>query len=61
MDIGHCLNCGQEMEVKMCCDGIGCGCQGKPTEPPFCSENCYLEYGEDKEDGDIEIDLDFLD
>lgn len=24
-----------------CCDGYMCGCQGQPTEPIVCSEECY--------------------
>ncbi len=46
--------CTNEIETpKMCCDGRECGCMGMPTEPPVCSEECYIAYikqirGEDK-------------
>lgn len=26
-----------------CCDGYMCGCQGQPTEPIVCSEECYRD------------------
>ena len=41
---GYCLTCGTEIEVNICCNGFMCGCQGLPTEPPFCSQECYDKY-----------------
>ena len=38
---GHCLICGKEIEVQVCCSGGDCGCMGQPTEPPVCSSECY--------------------
>jgi hypothetical protein len=37
---GYCDICGVEIEIRMCCDGRGCGCMGWPVEPPVCSEEC---------------------
>lgn len=48
MDKGFCLSCGKEIEVTMCCSGHMCGCMGQPTEPPICSEECYDQYMEVK-------------
>lgn len=28
-------------EYEMCCNGIGCGCMGKPVYPCVCSEECW--------------------
>lgn len=41
--LGSCT-CGKEIEITMCCSGYECGCMGLPTEPPFCSEECYEKY-----------------
>lgn len=38
------LNCNVEIEVNICCNAFDCGCQGLPTEPPFCSEKCFDEW-----------------
>lgn len=63
---GYCMVCGVEIEVHMCCSGYMCGCMGMPTEPPICSEECYIEYqslpvNDDKlDDSDLEIDIDII-
>jgi hypothetical protein len=39
-----CMVCGKEIDdydPKMCCSGRECGCMGKPTEPPVCSQECW--------------------
>lgn len=38
MKKGYCKNCGNEIEVQMCCSGRGCGCQGLPIDPPICEK-----------------------
>lgn len=40
---GFCIVCGTPIEVNYCCNGFMCGCMGKPTEPPVCSNECYDE------------------
>lgn len=40
---GFCLQCSKEIEVQICCNGYGCGCQGLP-EYPFCGNDCFEEY-----------------
>jgi len=56
---GYCLTCGIEIEVNICCNGYMCGCQGQPTEPPFCSQECYDEYiPPTRADKFIKLDLD---
>ena len=42
----YCWNC-DKVEIPEpvgCCSGIDCGCMGMPIDPPFCSEECQLEY-----------------
>jgi len=41
---GNCLECGEEIDVQMCCNQFDCGCRGLPVDPPFCSEKCYDIY-----------------
>lgn len=42
---GNCDICGAEIEIKMCCSGMQCGCMGLPIEPPVCSSlNCEAAY-----------------
>lgn len=39
-----CMMCGADLpnyDPKMCCSGFECGCMGKPTEPPICSQKCW--------------------
>lgn len=43
---GNCYECGEDIEISMCCDGHMCGCMGMPIEPPVCSEECYHQYME---------------
>jgi len=30
-----------EFDPVYCCSGEDCGCQGKPIDPPVCSNECY--------------------
>ena len=41
-DWENCIVCGKQFlfEWETCCSGFECGCQGKTTEPPVCSEQC---------------------
>ena len=42
--IANCLMCKKGFkgyDPKMCCNGFECGCMGRPTEPPVCSEKCW--------------------
>jgi hypothetical protein len=40
----YCFYCGSKMteadkknyEPEICCDGYQCGCQGQPTNQPYC-------------------------
>lgn len=42
---GNCDICGAEIEIKMCCSGMQCGCMGLPIDPPICgSLNCEAAY-----------------
>lgn len=41
---GNCEICNKEIEVTICCNAFDCGCQGKPIEPPVCSQECYDKY-----------------
>lgn len=52
---GFC-QCGTEIEVNICCSGHMCGCMGLPTEPPFCSGECYDKFIESKEEKKKEND-----
>ena len=39
-----CVVCGEyveDYEPEPCCSGEDCGCNGKPVEPPICSERCH--------------------
>lgn len=39
-----CMMCGKALEnydPQMCCNAFDCGCMGKPTNPPICSEECW--------------------
>ena len=38
---GFCIVCGYDIEIHYCCNGVGCGCMGQPTEPPVCGDICY--------------------
>jgi hypothetical protein len=39
----YCMVCEKELDYipQMCCNAFDCGCQGKPVEPPVCSQECY--------------------
>jgi len=41
-----CLICGGEVpyETEYCCDGIDCGCYGRPIHPPICNDECNEEW-----------------
>lgn len=43
-EIGNFWECNKEIEVNICCNQYDCGCQGLPTEPPFCSNECYEKW-----------------
>jgi len=45
----NCWHCNTALEGSfgICCkhgDGTTCGCYGMPTEPPFCSKECHVDF-----------------
>lgn len=40
--------CTEEITIVRCCNGNGCGCQGMPGDPPFCSQECWDAWGEEQ-------------
>lgn len=39
------IDCKNEIpEPITCCSGRDCGCMGQPSEPPFCSDDCYQRW-----------------
>lgn len=43
-----CAACGKQfkMEIRRCCDGYMCACQGLPVDPIVCDHVCYqIAYG----------------
>lgn len=44
-----CDICGEPIKVHICCNSFDCGCMGLPTEPPFCSNECYDKFINKKE------------
>ena len=46
----YCEVCGKELidyNPQFCCNAFDCGCQGKPTNPPICSNECWDKLMED--------------
>jgi len=41
---GYCEICSAEIEIQICCNAFDCGCGGRPTEPPVCSNECYDKF-----------------
>lgn len=49
-----CMVCSGKMEdgyePPLCCDGYECGCQGQPTEPNVCTNECWESMIKTQED-----------
>jgi len=56
---GFCEICNAEIEISICCNAFDCGCGGRPTEPPVCSESCYDKFmNTPKDSTQTQIDID---
>lgn len=54
MEVPKCAICDKavpDYKPQICCNAFDCGCQGKPVDPPICSNECWEKFLKDKQYG----------